>query len=141
MPDGTKPAMALVTHVEYRISLPEQYRDEYPEALQRFLALPEITIQKLAKFKGRKQMVDLDIKPMLCSLELTEPLTMRLLCLSTEKENLKPDRMMKVFWDSIGHPEQTGYELIERTGLYCRQEDGELTDLISIMYKKAKEDK
>lgn len=133
MPEGAKPAMAIVTHAEYLIHLPERHRDEYADYLARFLEKPEITIQKLAKFKGRKQMVDLDIKPMLCSLELTEPLTMRLLCLATEKENLKPDRMMKVFWETCGHPEQTGYELIERTGLYCQQEDGRLVDLISIM--------
>ena len=133
MPESAKPAMSLVTHAEYKITLPETYRDEYAEDLAHFLEMPSITIQKLAKFKGRKQMVDLDIKPMLCSLELTDPCTLKLLCLSTEKENLKPDRMMKVFWESCGHPEEVGYELIERTGLYCQQEDGRLVDLISIM--------
>lgn len=132
MPEGTKSAMALATHALYHIVLPAEYAASYPCWLEDFLALEKIPIVKLAKFHGRKQEVTVDIKPYIESLRLSDDHTLILWCSCSNTENLKPDRMMKVFWESAGHPELAGCEAIDRQDLF-RQEGESRTNLMELL--------
>ncbi|MBQ7063817.1 MAG: DUF2344 domain-containing protein [Firmicutes bacterium] len=136
MPEGTKSAMSMVDLAEYEIHLPDLDID-YPEALKGFLSLPEIPIRKLAKFHGRKQEITVDIRPRIRELKALNANTFYLLAVSTGEENLKPDKMMQVFWNYIGHPEQTANEQIVRTGLYQCREDGTLADMMQLLEYQA----
>lgn len=135
MPEGVKSAMSLSTHALYHIELPSCHKDEYPLLLENFLSSEKIPIRKLAKHHGRKQEVEVDLKPMIRSLSLSEPCTLQLWCACSGTENLKPDRMMRVFWEKSGHPEDAGTERIDRVDLY-REEEGHMCSLMDLLPEK-----
>ena len=135
MPEGTKSAMALATHAQYQITLPVEYAAQYPAWLEAFGQLEEVNITKLAKFHGRKKQVTMDIKPLIQSLTLTDDHVLTLWCICSNEQNLKPDRMMKVFWETAGHPELAGQEGICRLELY-RQEGENMLTLMQLLAEK-----
>ncbi len=136
LPHTGKTAMSRITHAEYEIQLPGEYTDRYPEWLRGFLAQESIVIRKPAKLRGRKIMAELDVKPLIVSMELVRPDAFRLLCVCTNEKNLKPGPMMHEFWNFIGHPEGEEETSIARTNLLAEKE-GRLLDMMELIEDEA----
>lgn len=133
LPIESKSAMALVTHALYEITLPQDEQNQYEEWLRAFLALEDIPVKRLAKFHGRKQEVSVNIRPLIESLRLISPCTLELWCVCSNEKNVKPDRMMKAFWENADCPQYAAREQICRIDLF--RQEGErkisLMDLLS----------
>lgn len=132
MPAGTKSAMALVTHALYEIILPQEEEFPYDQWLKDFINLPEITILRLAKYHGRKQEITVNIRPLIESLELVKPYTLKLWCVCSNVQNVKPDRMMQAFWEWAGQPQRAGEEEICRIDMF-RQEGERRLNLMELL--------
>ena len=135
MPEGTKSAMSLSTHAQYHIQLPSEYADAYPALLEQFMAGEPILIRKWAKHHGRKQEVEVDLRPMIRSLRLIAPCMFELWCACSGTQNLKPDRMMQVFWERAGLLDAIGTEQVCRMDLY-REEEGRMKTLMDLLTEK-----
>ena len=136
LPHTGKTAMSRITHAEYEIELPEEYSGHYPEWLEEFLSQETIVIRKPAKQRGRKIMAELDVKPLIVSMELVHSCRLRLLCVCTNEKNLKPGPMMHEFWAFTGHPEGEDGTAIARTNLLA-EKGGRLLDMMELLEDEA----
>ena len=128
IPEGTPAAMAQVCAARYTIGLP-QVGIDWASRLAELLSQDAILVEKLGKKHGRKQMVSLDIKPLIESCAISQDGTMELLCVCGSEQNLKPDRVVHRLMKDAGRPELAYTETIEREELY-RKEEGRLLPLL-----------
>ena len=114
-------AMARVKAAQYRILLPEI--DERTAHWDAFLQQEKILVTKLGKVRGRKQKVEVDIKPWIYEAALNANGELRLLCACGSEENLKPDLLVQAFYDFIGQSELQFEEQIIRESILTGTKD------------------
>ena len=131
IPDGVPAAMAQVCSAKYTIRLPRADEIDWEAQLQKLLAQESILVEKLGKKRGRKQMVSLDIKPLIEACSVTPDGRMRLLCACGSEQNLKPELLVRRLMEEAGRSELTFMETIEREELY-RKEEGRLLPLLPL---------
>ena len=120
LPEHGDSAMALVTASEYIITLPDLKEDNasWSSILTGFFSQPQIMIRKMGKVRGRKQMMEVDVKDLVYEYELTGENTLRLLCACGSTKNLKTDSLLESLYKFIDRPELLFEEAIHRTRLF-----------------------
>ena len=118
------PIMAKIQAAAYRIDLPEE-RD-WTEPVNEFLSQESIRLTKIGKIKGRKQEVEVEVRPWIYSWTLTDPHTLELVCASGSEQNLKPDLLIYALYRFIGAEDLKYREHITRCSLFGRDPQGNL---------------
>lgn len=117
LPDHGPTVMSIVTTSEYIITLPEGMED-WTDTIRTFMEQDAITIRKLGKVRGRKQWMEIDVKPLIYEYEMLGGRVLRLVCACGSIQNLKVDALLESLYAMCGHPEWTFEEQIHRTHLY-----------------------
>ena len=132
IPDEKKASgMTITAAADYLITLPESrktseiVRDipgDWNEKLQSFMAQNEIVVLK----KTKKSEKEVDIKPMIYDLKLTDKGIYMFLATGSE-QNLKPDLVMEAFLKFIGEEDMPLH--FHRLDVYAKDENGNLVPL------------
>ncbi len=120
IPEGkASNAMSLVAYADYTVSFREgkEPAGDWQEALSPFAALPSITVIK----KTKKSEKEVDIKPMIRELCLTEDGRIFMRLSSGSASNLKPELVMEAFAAYLGIPFAPFSLLVNRVELYDNQ--------------------
>lgn len=135
--------MAKVKAADYTIALPDleagghetesvQRSGQAPSSsmacswqsiLEKEMARTEILSEKMGKVKGRKQLITVNIRPLIYAYSLEEGNRLHLCCACGSEENLKTDLLVKDLYQMAGHPELEHRERTCRQSLYSRQQD------------------
>ena len=130
--DSPKSAMSVVTHARYRIrmNMENVASDAVKKSIEAFIAQEHIKVMKEQPKKGF-ELKEIDIKPMIVSMKLTESRETKYiidcLLLCGSKGNLKPELLMVAFKDFTGY--NIGGIKINREEVYA-EKNGRLVDLI-----------
>lgn len=114
-------AMARVQAAEYEIILPE--RKDWTALWNDFIGQPEILLMKPAKVKGRKQQVQVNVKPWIFKQSLEDGRRLCLLCACSCIETLKPELLLQAFYQFCDCFEEQFNEQIVRKVLYSGTKD------------------
>lgn len=121
-----KSTIALAQYAKYVISLPQEVSlvRRYTPALEQFLQRERIEIQKISKENGKKVMKTIDLKPLITEM-VYDPSQCAFLLTSVcdVSRNVKPDRLMKVFWETMDRTDCIGEESILRKDLLLMREE------------------
>ena len=120
IPDQTPAIMSLVEAAIYRIEFPEGTDFKAP-----FLAMmeePRILITKLGKVKGRKQQVEVDIKPWIYAYTFDSPSVLTIRCACGSVTNLKVELLTMKLYETMGMTECWHQEKITREALLAGPE-------------------
>ncbi len=120
IPDQTPAIMSLVEAAIYRIEFPEGMDCQTP-----FLAMmeqPEILITKMGKVRGRKQQVEVNIKPWIYAFSFDSPSVLHLQCACGSVTNLKVELLTMKLFETMGRPECWHQEKITREALLAGPE-------------------
>ena len=121
IPDKEPPIMAKIQAAGYQILLPED-RD-WSDAVAKFLDRPSIMLKKMGKVRGRKQEIEVEVRPWIYEWKMEDPHTLSLICACGSEQNLKPDLLINELYQQSGELEKLRYaESICRTALYGRKE-------------------
>ena len=121
IPDKEPPIMAKIQAASYRIHLPED-RDWRP-IVDEFLSSPSIVLKKMGKVKGRKQEVEVEVKPWIYNYQMEDQNTLFLICACGSEQNLKPDLLIYELYQHSGELEKLKYaESISRVALFGKKE-------------------
>ena len=119
--------MAKVKINEYRIEFPKDL--DAQEAMNDLMAQETIMLTKLAKVHGRKQPVQIDVKPLIFGIDWTDEHTMVIRCAGGSETNLKPELLLEKIYQTMGCPDRQHEEKTSRVNMYGREEDGSLVCL------------
>lgn len=122
IPDQQPAIMSLVKVNEYRIVFPEDL--PIRKLLDDLTSQETVMLKKLGKVKGRKQWVDVDIKPLIHKIEWENDHTLMLQCEGGSETNLKPELLLTKLYQDAGCPERQHEESICRTRMFGRNEGG-----------------
>ncbi|MDO5406224.1 MAG: TIGR03936 family radical SAM-associated protein [Eubacteriales bacterium] len=102
LPDDAANAMSIVAAADYAVRFREEYApadwDAFTEGLAEFLARTEITVIKKTK-KGEREM---NIRPMIYELKANEDRTVWMKIATGSAANLKPDAVLRAYFESRG---------------------------------------
>ena len=113
--------MARVQAAEYEILLPEG--KDWTALWNDFIGQPEILLMKPAKVKGRKQQVQVNVKPWIFRQSLEDGRRLCLLCACSSIETLKPELLLQAFYQFCDCLEEQYNEQIVRMALYSGTKD------------------
>jgi len=119
LPDQTANAMSLIAAASYRI----EFAEDLSASLEAFLNQPEIKVMKPGKVKGRKTMLEVDVKPWVYEFSILDPHTVTMLAAAGSEKNLKPELLLDSFYESLGRPDLQYSQAIIRTGFYIQDGD------------------
>jgi len=122
IPDQQPAIMSLVKVNEYRIVFPEDL--PMRAILDRLMAQETIMLKKTGKVKGRKQLIDVDVKPLIRRIEWENENTLLLQCEGGSETNLKPELLLTKLYLDAGCPERQHEETVCRTRMFGRSEEG-----------------
>ena len=121
IPDKEPPIMAKIQAASYRIQLPQD-RD-WQEKVSDFMNQSSIKLKKMGKVRGRKQEVEVEVKPWIYEWKMEDAHTLFLVCACSSEQNLKPDLLIYELYQQTGELEELKYaESISRVALYGRKE-------------------
>ena len=78
----------------------------------------------MGKVRGRKQRVEVDVKPLIFDWQLEDAQTLLLLCACGSEQNLKPDLLVHALYQQMGREELKFEEQITRLELFGKSEFG-----------------
>lgn len=115
-------AMAKVQAALYRIRFPEGA--EWVGIVDDFVRQEKIFLTKLGKVKGRKQKVQVDIKPWIYDLQFEDEQTILLLCACGSEQNLKPELFVHEIYKQVGREDLKYSEEMTRLELFGKSKFG-----------------
>lgn len=116
IPDTTPAIMSLVEAAIYRIEFPLDSKD-YKTAFETMMQQDQILITKMGKVKGRKQMVEVDVKPWIYEYHFTAPHILVITCCCGSVQNLKIELLTEKLYTSMEIPKAWHSEKIFREAL------------------------
>ncbi len=122
IPDTQSAIMSLVKVNEYRIVFPKDL--PMKAILDQLLSQDAIMLKKLGKVKGRKQLIDVDVKPLIHQVVWEDDHTLLLQCEGGSETNLKPELLLTKMYQEAGCEERQHEETICRTRMFGRSEEG-----------------
>lgn len=120
--EGGPSAMARVQAALYRIRFPEG--EEWVGIVDDLLRQEQILLTKVGKVRGRKQQVQVDIKPWIYDLQFEDGRTVLLLCACGSEQNLKPELLVHEIYKRIGREDLKYQEEMSRLELYGKSKFG-----------------
>lgn len=128
--EQAKNAMASVAAAEYTVRFREGYEPDFDwmEKLMLFYEKPSIMVTK----KTKKSELEMDLKPAIYSLEVSEANIIRMLVDASSSGNIKPGMVMEAFMKEQGRELSEFALLITREDTYTRTEEGRLVPLDGI---------
>ena len=126
IPDKEPPIMAKIQAAAYRIELPDD-RD-WSSSVETFMNRPSIILKKMGKVRGRKQEIEVEVRPWIYEWKMEDPHTLYLICASGSEQNLKPDLLIYELYRQSNDEEKLKYsESICRVAMYGKV-DGKLVN-------------
>ena len=122
IPDQGPSAMAKVQAALYRIRFPEGM--EWVGIVDDFTRQDTILLTKMGKVRGRKQQVQVNIKPWIYDLQFEDERTILLLCACGSEQNLKPELLVHEIYRQIGREDLKFSEEMSRMELYGKSKFG-----------------
>ena len=122
--EGAPSVMAQVQAALYRIVFPSEERTSWPALIDDYMRQESILLQKMGKVRGRKQRVEVDVKPLIFDWQLEDAQTLLLLCACGSEQNLKPDLLVHALYQQMGREELKFEEQITRLELFGKSEFG-----------------
>ena len=116
--------MAQVQAALYRIVFPSEEGTSWPALIDDYMRQESILLQKMGKVRGRKQRVEVDVKPLIFDWQLEDAQTLLLLCACGSEQNLKPDLLVHALYQQMGREELKFEEQITRLELFGKSEFG-----------------
>ena len=123
IPDSTPAIMSLVEAAIYRIDFPDAGLD-FQQEVYDLMQEEKILIKKLGKVKGRKHMVEVDIKPWIYEIGFISERTLMVKCACGSVINLKIELFTQKLYEEMGHPELWHEESIAREALLSGPDKG-----------------
>lgn len=115
-------AMAKVQAALYRIQF--QASENWPAMIEEWIKQEQILVTKLGKLHGRKQQIEVDIKPWIYDWQMEDAQTLLLLCACGSEKNLKPELLVEALYQHM-HKESYQYtEQITRLELFEKSKFG-----------------
>lgn len=115
--DKEPPIMAKIQAASYTIRLKDD-RD-WTDIVGAYLAQDSIRLTKIGKVHGRKQEIEVEVRPWIYDWHMEDEHTLVLICASGSEKNLKPDLLIYALYRSMGEEDSLKYsEHITRTALY-----------------------
>lgn len=115
-------AMAKVQAALYRIRFAQGL--EWAGIVDDFMKQEKILVKKLGKVRGRKQQIEVDIKPWIYDLQIEDERTILLLCACGSEQNLKPELLVQEIYRQIGREDLQFTEQMFRLELFGKSEFG-----------------
>lgn len=115
-------AMAKVQAALYRITFSGDL--EWAEIVDRFMKQEQILVKKLGKVRGRKQQIEVDIKPWIYDLQIEDAHHILLLCACGSEQNLKPELLVQEIYRQIGREDLLFTEQMDRLELFGKSKFG-----------------
>ena len=115
-------AMAKVQAALYRIRF--QAGQDWIGSIDDLMHQEQVILTKTGKVRGRKQQIQVDIKPWIYDLQFEDERTMLLLCACGSEQNLKPELLVQEIYRRIGHEELQYTEEMTRLELYGKTKFG-----------------
>ena len=122
--EGAPSVMAQVQAGLYRIVFASEERTSWPALIDDYMRQESILLQKMGKVRGRKQRVEVDVKPLIFDWQLEDAQTLLLLCACGSEQNLKPDLLVHALYQQMGREELKFEEQITRLELFGKSEFG-----------------
>lgn len=124
--EKTKSLMSMLSDATFmiRTNSISMNLEELRAKLDEFLALESITIEKVNK---KKQVKQVDIKPLIGNFAIVsvsdDEVISNVTLVSGSSGNLKPDVLLKSFYDFLGVENESHFTRIHRTMLFGREND------------------
>lgn len=121
LPDDAANAMSIVAAADYTVRFREGYEpadwDAFADGISGFLAKNEIPVTKKTK-KGEREM---DIRPMIYELTVSDDRSIRMKIATGSAANLKPDAVIRAYMSGMGWEMAEFALLVTRTEVYADQ--------------------
>lgn len=115
-------AMAKVQAALYRIQF--QASEDWPAIIEEWIRQERILVTKMGKLHGRKQQVEVDIKPWIYDWQMEDSKTLLLLCACGSEKNLKPELLVQELYRHIQKERYQYTEQITRLELFEKSKFG-----------------